>query len=163
MEGKRIEVINPYNDEQVERINDFCLHHDLENVAKDLLSKKKFKETGFSFLNPIFEGYLALFGRDNKVKDFCKFHAERDIKQCFLSFPNIKQKHRELVDLALLYTFNELGMETTIISLDKEDHSLRTSLEHHGFSLVSDDEDGTAFVVSKEDEIEFDKKGVRTL
>lgn len=162
MEGKRIEVINPYNDEQVESINDFCLHHDLENVAKDLLSKKNSKETEFSFLNPILEGYLALFGRDNKVKDFCKFHAEKDIKQCFLAFPNVNLKKRELVDLALLYSFNELGMETTIISSAKEDHSLRTSLEQHGFSLVSDDEDGIAFVVSK-DEIEFSKKGVRTL
>ena len=44
MQTKKVEVINPYNQKQVEQMNDFCLHQGIDNVAKEFLAIQKNQE-----------------------------------------------------------------------------------------------------------------------
>ncbi len=157
MEVKKVEIIDPYNTAQLELLNDFCLRNDIENVAKKLQEQAQSKDQVTYLkdksINPIVEDYIAIIAND-KITDYCYFHGEKDIRQAFLSFPQVlRKKHvknRPIIQVAVDYAFS-LGMEEIFVTSINEDISLQNSLEEMGFISLGSDDYQTPFVLTKEE------------
>ena len=147
MNGKVVKIIQSDNNDEIEAINDFCLRHNLFNVAKVLLDEQEHKK---NLDNNIFDSYLASFN-NGEITDYCLIHGERDIGQCFLSFPIFedKKRTRPFVKDAIDYTFS-LGFETIFVNTKAE--KLKEGLLKLGFDSLGEGLEGMdAYVLGKDE------------
>lgn len=150
---KKVELINPYKEEHIEKMNDFCLHNDLENVAVYLQKialerpRKTNQEATFSSINH----YLALFEND-EIVDYCQLSKEKDTPYGFLSFPEILGKRNDLlVQAAVSYAFLQENVEEIFVQCNKSDHKLQKSLAEAGFISLGQEQDTFTASLIKED------------
>ena len=157
METKKVEVVNPYSQKHLQMINHFCLHNNITNLAKKLqeITFNKDEKTYFEqkLATPVFDDYLLLTEKDMPI-DYCHIHGERDIRQAFLTFPNLlDKKHakkRTLIKPAIDYAFT-LGMEEVFVIPDNQDINLQQNLIKLGFTSLGSDETNTPYVLAKEE------------
>lgn len=150
---KKVELINPYKEEHIEKINDFCLHNDLENVAVYLqeVASHPLKKDPISSSSSSINHYLALFDND-KIVDYCQFKRESDTPYGFLSFPEIMGKRNDLlVSAAVSYAFLQDGVEELFVQYSKNDHKLKKVLEDVGFISLGQEKDTLTSSLIKED------------
>lgn len=158
---QKVEIINPYNIEQLESLNDFCLHNNLQNIAKSLkdsiVNKPLNDYLTDQVISPLISEYLVTINND-KITDCCHLFGEKDTKRCFLTFPLITTKKiakRHLVNSAISYAFDLLDMEEVFVNTS--DDNLKINLESLGFTSLGSDENATSYVLGKE---ELDKSKV---
>ena len=112
MNKRYVEVVTNKDLNKIEALNDFCLHNDIENVSKNILTSKE--------LSPVvFEDYLAYFDND-KVIDYCFIHGEKDLGRGFLSFPRTlkPRKSTTFVEISTDYAFSKGLDEVSIMTKD---------------------------------------------
>ncbi len=154
---KKVEIINPYRQEHIDMMRQFCFRNHMEDVAKTLqdISSKQDELTYIKnkLASSMIDDYIALID-DHKVTDYCLLHGEKDLRQCFLAFPNIIEKRqtkdRKMVELAVNYAFS-LGMEEVFVSPSNQDVFLQNNLENLGFISLGEDEHYVPYVLTSEE------------
>ncbi len=153
MQAKKVEVINPYNNKQVEQMNDFCLHQGIDNAAGELLAiQKRQREEDYqknSLVSPVLCQYLAFF-EDDKIQDYCKVQMEKDMKRCFLSFPDLikEQEKREIVPFALSYVLADLKVEEVFVKMKQCNRKTSHILEKYGFESLGVEEQENVYMLA---------------
>ena len=142
MNKRYVEVVTNKDLNKIEALNDFCLHNDIENVSKNILTSKEVSPV-------VFEDYLAYFDND-KVIDYCFIHGEKDLGRGFLSFPRTlkPRKSTTFVEISTDYAFSK-GLDE--VSIMTKDNNLKNILDKMGFISLGTYNDMSSYVLGRED------------
>ena len=157
MQTKKVEVINPYNQKQVEQMNDFCLHQGIDNVAKEFLAIQKNQEEIKYYKNlmisPVENRYLAFYDKE-QMKDYCRLRIEKDMSRCFLTFPELLEEKgtREILPYAVSYATMDLEMKEVFLKMKHCNKKTMSLLEKYGFESLGTDQEESIYLFSKEEE-----------
>ena len=134
--------LDPYNDEQLERIITFeeennCLDKPSLYIKKirETISKEEYYDPNKNEFDEI-----LFTEKNNKITDCCYIHGEKDIKQCKITPINIsnKSKKRNLPELATDYALDKLGMIEVFINVDYSDNNMIMYLESKGYENLGE-------------------------
>lgn len=158
----KIEVLNPYNDFQLEKLNDFCLRTDLPNLAKTIKTETKgiteeeyFKKAQLAYVN---NTYLLSVTAD-KVTDYCHIHSEKDTRKAIITYPLLLHNyhHQKFIDNSIDYVLTVLNMEELFLNLPSND-KINKDLIAAGYLKIDDEDSTTTYFIAKE---EKSKRSIR--
>ena len=156
MSIRKINLLDPYNDEMVQDIYSFGQKNNIDDMnLKSFLRKiEEFsKEQYLEKRNKSNEIEEVLFVReDSQIKDYCYIYGEKDRKICTITFPKIEVKRKNIIPLVVSYTQNDLGIKETFIRANIEDKSIIKDLDYLNYESLG--EDNGSIIYLKEQELE---------
>ena len=75
----------------------------------------------------------------SKVSDICHIQGYKDLKSCTISFVPKKQKKRKIVNMAVAYAMDTLGMEEVFLKINPEDNHMVEYLSSNEFEYLGDE------------------------
>ena len=135
MNTEKLFLVNPFDVKHLSMIDDFETENEINTKTSEFLTrltKTMSKEEYEEFKKTANELEESLFiEENNKVKDSCHIHGEKDIKSCNISFAPIKTKlrNRRLLTLATDYALENLGMMEVFINTTHDDKNMIANLE----------------------------------
>ena len=160
---EKVELLNPYNEKQLESFNDFCLHNDLPNIAKSLQleTRKKSEQEYFKALQYSYttDNYLLLT-KENRVIDYCYIHSEKDTKKAIVTYPELLIAHHNphFISESIDYVLNDLNMEELFLTLPTKDTSANKKITALGYHPIDTEESLTTYFIAKEEKIKTNIK-----
>ena len=154
----KIEVLNPFNDCQLEKLNDFCLRTDLPNLVKTIKTETKgineeeyFRSIQLAYVN---NTYL-LSVVSNKVTDYCHIHSEKDTRKAIITYPPLLHNyhHQKFIDDSIDYDLNVLNMEELFLNLPSSD-KINKNLIAAGYLKIDDENSTTTYFIAREEKNE---------
>ena len=85
-----------------------------------------------------------------KVKDICHIQGYKDIKSCTISFAPKKKKKRKIVNLAVTYAMDTLGMKEVFLRFNPEDSHMLEYLSSEEFECLGDEKGSIIYLKEKE-------------
>ena len=151
----KVLVINPYNSDQVELLNEFETSNNTVKSYKDsnyktTMTKKEYIELQRKS-NEV--NHEIAIESEGKIKEVCYISGVKDIKHCTLSFKtsNNSPVSKKIIKLGTDYAFNTIGMETVFINVDNNNQKLMRQLEDLNFINLGEEEDKTTYLIEKEE------------
>lgn len=86
----------------------------------------------------------------SKVSDICHIQGYKDIKSCTISFVPKKKKKRKIVDLAVTYAIDTLGMEEVFLRINPEDNQMQEYLLSNEFECLGDEKGSIIYLKEKQ-------------
>ncbi|HIS37905.1 MAG TPA: hypothetical protein IAB45_00135 [Candidatus Onthousia faecavium] len=154
----KIELLNPYNDRQLESFNDFCLYNDLPNLAKSLQEKTKSQTEQNYFrslqLSYVTDSYLLEI-KDEKVTDYCYIHSEKDTKKAIITYPELlnRHHHKQFLKESITYVLNDLSMDELFLTLPITDHYTNKIFTSLGYFPIDQDDSLTTYFFAKDEKL----------
>ncbi len=162
MEVKRVEAINPYDEKQLEMMEEFCTTNHLTNIYERLkqirisTSENTYLQTRMAC--SVVDDYIVMI-HNHKIIDCCMFRTEKDVKKCFITIPTLEDrrnlKEKRFMQLVMEYAIN-LGMEEVFVNAPNQDTHLHENLASLGFVSLGADEDMTPFFLMNEEKIKHE-------
>ncbi len=160
---EKVELLNPYDDRQLESFNDFCLYNDLPNLAKSLQEKTKSQTEQDYFrslqLSYVTDSYLLEI-KDKKVTDYCYIHSEKDTKKAIITYPELLKghHHKQFLKESIAYVLNDLNMEELFLTIPTEDITINKAFTSLGYLPIDQEDSLTAYFLSKDEKIKTNIK-----
>lgn len=156
MNSDRLFLLDPYNDNHLEKIIIFEEENDMKDKPSDYIRYLREYISKYDYFDSNKNDFeeILFIEKNNKITDCCYIRGEKDLKQCFVTPFNInnKNKRRYLPELAATYALDTLGMEEVFIKVDINDNSMINYLELKGFkNMEAIDEDNIILVKDKEE------------
>lgn len=85
-----------------------------------------------------------------KVSDICHIQGYKDIKSCTISFIPKKKKKRKIVNMAVTYAMDTLGMEEVFLKINPEDEEMQSYLSSNEFECLGDEKGSIIYLKEKE-------------
>ncbi len=138
MKKSRVEIINPCDQEALEKLDSFCRKHNLPNRKEEKVREEPY----------LFHCYFSYLEED-EIKDYCFFHGESDMRRGFLLFPPLDNDRTTFLSSILT---NTLGMGLDTIFVSTKEKKMKHSLEKLGFlSLATGEEEEVSYVYEVEE------------
>ena len=142
MSTERLFLVDPYNKEHIEMIDEFEIKNELKSKISTYLKTLNSSVSKSTYLerkktaNDIDESLFI--EKDGKITDYCYIHGEKDIKTCKIKFYPLKIKNikRKLPSIAADFAINTLGLEEVFIDVDENDNNMIKYLETHDFECL---------------------------
>ncbi len=155
---QKLYLVNPFDGEQVRRIQEFeeeqGIHTDTMSFLERIQSSCTEEEYQWRKKNKNEIEEDLIIEKDSKVIDSCHIYGEKDMKRCRISFAPIKRKSRKLIALATEYSTSTLGMEEVFIKVSPEDESLLSLLGKENFENLGEESGSILFLKEKEADTE---------
>ena len=156
MNLERLFLADPFNDAHIEKFEEFENNNSLKTKPSLYLKKIRSTYNKEAYLeqqkksNEIIE--LLFIEKDNKIKDYCHIHGEKDIKSCRMSFAKLDSTlKRKLLPLATNYAFNALEMQEVFLLVEKEDKNMIDNLTNSSFESLGEEKGELVFLKEKEE------------
>lgn len=154
MNTEILSIVNPFDENHIEKINFFEKENETSTKTSTYLSKCKInKEAYDSRRRNTNEIETSLFIElDNVIKDICHITGEKDRKACTITFADIKTKlkNRRIITLATDYALNNLGMKDVFVSVKQDDQNMITNLEARGYESLGEESGKLIYLKEKE-------------
>lgn len=153
---EKLFLINPYNEQHVQMIEDFEKDNNIPTRLSEQLIQltstvsKKTYLTQLKEKNEIEENICLV--KESKILDLCHLHVEKDIKLGRMNLAPIKEHSKKLIELVNDYAFNVLQVVDLFIEVDEKDKSLLSYLENHNYENLGGDNSKIVFLKEKEEE-----------
>ena len=85
-----------------------------------------------------------------KVSDICHIQGYKDIKSCTISFVPKNKKKRKIVDLAVTYAMDTLGMKEVFLRINRDDNFLQEYLSSNEYECLGDEKGSIIYLKEKE-------------
>ena len=162
MSSRKLFIVDPYNSEHQELLNNFDIANNITTVSNDFIKRiistmsredyQKEKKNS----NEVEE--CLIYMEDDKVIDTCLIEIEKDIKSCSLTFAPLSnsQRRRKFIELTTYYALEELNLEEVFVKVDKNDN-FADNLRKIGYEDLGEVKGSTVFLKEKEAEEVFSK------
>ena len=142
MSSDRLFLLDPYNDDHLNKIIIFEKENNMTDKPSDYIKKVRNTISSIDYNDPNKNDFeeIIFIEKAGKITDCCYIRGEKDIKKCSvipLSINN-KNKRRYLPELAATYALDTLGMEEVFINVDFDDNNLINYLELKGFENLGE-------------------------
>lgn len=154
MNQEKLYILDPYNDEHLEKIIIFEEENNLIDKPSPYIKKIRetiSKEDYFKNKNEIDE--IIVIEKGNKIIDCCYINAEKDIKTCIITPVNManKNKKRHIPELATTYALNTLDMEEVFVNVLENDQNMINNLKSKGYENLGKEKGNILFLKEKEE------------
>ena len=156
MNTEKLFLVNPFDVKHLSMIDDFETENEINTKTSEFLTrltKTMSKEEYEEFKKTANELEESLFiEENNKVKDSCHIHGEKDIKSCNISFATIKTKLRNsrLLTLATDNALENIGMMEVFRNTTHDDKNMIANLEARGFESLGEENGQLIYLKEKE-------------
>ena len=160
MSTERLFLVDPYNDKQLEMIQEFEKDNDLKSnlsasigIIRASVPKENYSQYQKN-RNEIDEDLFI--EKNSKITDFCHIHGEKDIKTGKILLAPLTQKEnkRRLLSLATEYALNQLGLEEVFIEVDSTNKNLIKNVEAKGYENLGEENGKIIYLKDREERIE---------
>lgn len=156
MSSRKLFIVDPYNIEHQELLNNFSITNNIVLSSNDYvkrvstISKEEYiKQKKYN--NEIEE--CLIYMEDDKVIDVCHIEIEKDIKACSLTFAPLKNaiRRRKFVEQTTNYVLEELNLEEIFVKVDS-DKNLSDTLKRIGYEDLGEVKGSRVFLKDNNNE-----------
>ena len=141
MSTTKLFPIDPSNLKHIKLIDDFVS----ENNGRTPIGFYQANELSSNDIN-----MELVLEEKKKVRDICHIQGYKDIKSCTISFAPKKAKKRKIVDMAVTYAMDTLGMEEVFLKINPEDEGMQAYLSSNEFECLGDEKGSIIYLKEKE-------------
>ena len=157
MSSDRLFILNPYNDDHLNKIILFEEENKMIDKPSDHIKYLRENVSEQDYFDPYKNEFeeIIYIEKNNRITDCCYINSERDLKQSIITplKMNDKNKRRYLPELAANYALETLEMEEAFVKVDINDNNLINYLELKGFNNMEElDTTGHNIVLVKDKE-----------